>query len=203
MKQYNQGFSLIELMVTLVIVVIIALIGTPSFNSAVRSSRLTAGINELVTSLNMARSEAIKRNRHVVVRKTGDNWEQGWEVFVDIDRSSTEKENVFDGDRTANTCGKDEDCLLKVQEALPKGYTLRPSGNNFTNFIRYTPLGFTSAGVGGSFYLCDTSVGDTPVNGSAKVLIINGIGRPRMALDANKNGIPEVTEGTDIATCNP
>ena len=104
-----------ELMVTIAIAAILIGIAIPSFTSTIASNRLTTSANELVTALNLARSEAVKRGQQVVVSKTGTNWENGWQVFVDIDRSTPAKENVFD----AGT-----DIQLRVYSALPSSYTL-------------------------------------------------------------------------------
>jgi len=198
MKQITQGFSLIELIVTLAIVAVIMMIGVPNFNSAIRNSRLTTSVNELVTTFNIARSEAIKRNRHVVVGKTGTDWENGWQIFADVSRATEATKNVFDDNGDDVLCEASEDCLIKVQEALPTGYTLRPSNTAYNNFVRYTPNGISNAG-GTSFYLCGTD--GKVASGTTRVLILNTIGRPRMAVDDNKNGIPELTSKVDITTC--
>lgn len=211
MKQYNKGFTLLELLVTLTIISTVTLIGVPSFQGAIRGSRLTTAINELVTALNVARSEAIKRNRYVVVRKTGANWENGWQIFVDISRATATTVNIFDDDGDTNLCEAEEDCLLKVQESLPNAYTLRlKNGSPLVDFVsympngmRYIPSGASTAAVDNSFYLCDTNSNTTPVSGTAKVLILNSLGRPRMAIDSNNNAIPEITSGTDISSCTP
>ena len=44
-------------------------IAIPNFTSIIRNSKLTTIANELVTSLNLARSEAVKRGVQVVVKK--------------------------------------------------------------------------------------------------------------------------------------
>lgn len=203
MKRNNKGFTLIELLVTLAILSIVVMIGAPSFQGAMRSSRLTASINEFFTAINLVRSEAVKRNRHVVMRKKDDvNWEGGWQIFVDVDRSTAAKENVFNDNGDTNLCEPTEDCLLKEQEALPPHFTLHPSSTNFINFIRYTPIGVVGNSVAGvSFYLCDTTTSLTPAIGTARVLILNAIGRPRMAV--NNTTIPQVTANTNITTCTP
>jgi len=66
--------------------------------------------------------------------------------------------------------------------------------HNFENFIRYQPDG-DSNNIG-SFVFCESG----QVAG-AKLLIVNAIGRVRVALDANHNRIPEDENGSDIASC--
>lgn len=177
------GFTLIELMVTIAIAAILLGVAIPSFTSVITSNRLTANTNEFITALNLARSEAIKRGQHVVVRKTGTDWEDGWQVFVDIDRSTAAKENVLD----AGT-----DIELRVYPALPANLTLR--GNSFVNFIRYQPNGTSNQP--GSFAMCN----DDSVTGT-KLIIINAVGRIRMASDADNDGIPEKDDGNEITSC--
>lgn len=183
-SHYNQGFTLIELMVTISIAAILLGIAIPSFTSTITSNRLTTNANELVTALNLARSEAIKRGQHVVVKKTGPNWENGWQVFVDIDRSTTAKENVLD---------TGTDIELRAYAALPASYTLR-GNTNFVNFISYKPDG-RSNNIG-SFALCDGG----NITG-AKLIIVNAVGRIRQGTDADHDGIPEKEDGTEISGC--
>ena len=56
------GFTLIELLVTLTVGGILAAIAVPAFNSFVLNDRQVGQLNSLASSLNYARSEAIKRN---------------------------------------------------------------------------------------------------------------------------------------------
>ena len=57
----SAGFTLVELIVTLVLAALVLALGVSSFQEMIRSNRLTTIVNELVGALNLARSEAIKR----------------------------------------------------------------------------------------------------------------------------------------------
>lgn len=152
----NKGFTILELMVTVAIAGILVAVAMPNFTYTLKSNRLTTINNDLVSALNLARSEAVKRNQQVVVRKDAAGWQNGWQVFVDIDRSAG-NDDVFNDDGDAATlCESDEDCLLRIYPALPAGnYTLQT--NNFTNFVRYTPTGQISLAGGGTFAFCENN----------------------------------------------
>jgi type IV fimbrial biogenesis protein FimT len=181
------GFTLHELMITIAIVGILAGIAFPSFKSTIASNRLTTSANELVTALNLARSEAVKRGQQVVVRKTGSEWENGWRVFVDINRATASNQDAYD----AGT-----DIELRVYSGLTGTISLR-GNTNFTDFVRYTPMGVLSNPAGGSFAACDDGAVST-----TKLIIVNGVGRAKMASDSDHDGIPEQEGGTtEISSC--
>ncbi len=56
------GFTLVELMVTLVVAIVLLTIAVPSFRQITISNQLTTAANEVVLAVNTARMEAIKRN---------------------------------------------------------------------------------------------------------------------------------------------
>ena len=66
------GFTLVELVVTMVIAAVLLVVAIPSLEDAVLNTKLRAQSNAFLASLYLARSEAIKRNARVVVCKTAD-----------------------------------------------------------------------------------------------------------------------------------
>lgn len=91
----SRGFTLIELLVTISIIAIAMAIAVPSMSAFMRNAELTRAANNLLASVNTARSEAMKRGMNAMVKPVDDtNWRKGWVVFVDVAR---------DGDATNAT----------------------------------------------------------------------------------------------------
>lgn len=96
MKNKQQGFTLIELMVTLAILAILLGVAVPAFHEVTLNSKLRSHSNSLVASALLARSEAIKRNSIVRMCVSTDGvacatggWEQGWVVYHDVNNNNT------------------------------------------------------------------------------------------------------------------
>jgi len=155
-----------ELMVTLVIAGILASIAAPSFRNVIQNNRMTTQYNDLLASLSLARSEAIKQGEDVIaLSNNGTSWENGWTVFIDDD-----------GDGVVDNAE-----IIRVNANL--------SGNNTLTFpsdrITYASSGLaTGSNNGDLFSLCDDR------NESyAKGLVINTTGRLGHAADTNGNNI--------------
>lgn len=134
------GFTLVELMITLALVAILATIGVPSFMNLIANNRLTTQANELVSALNLARSESIKRNARVTVCHSssgagcGGTWNNGWIVFVD-------------GGAAGSVDGTDE--ILRVWTGAAPTTTLTGT----VNAVQFQGIGLTT---NSSFDLTDT-----------------------------------------------
>ena len=87
-------------MTTLMIAAILITVAVPGFNTTIKNNRLVTHTNLLVSSISLARSEAVKHGRTATVcvstnqaavppTCTGEtNWELGWMVWVDVDGDS-------------------------------------------------------------------------------------------------------------------
>jgi type IV fimbrial biogenesis protein FimT len=75
------GFTLVELLVVVVVLGILASVGIGGFQSLIQSQQVKKARFELFASLNLARSEAIKRNQSVTLMPNdATNWGKGWVV---------------------------------------------------------------------------------------------------------------------------
>ena len=71
----QKGITLIELLITIVIIAVLVIIGIPSFVNYLQENRLIGTTQNLYYTLQYARSEAVKRNTTMyVVFQTGSNW---------------------------------------------------------------------------------------------------------------------------------
>jgi type IV fimbrial biogenesis protein FimT len=79
------GFTLIELIVTVVIMAVVAGFAVPSFQGFIANQRVRNTAFDLVASLMLARSEAVARNGDVSLSPgptgAGANWSSGWAVM--------------------------------------------------------------------------------------------------------------------------
>lgn len=106
MKSRSRGVTLMELMVALSILSILVVIAVPAFRGITANSRVAAATNDLVTSLTLARSEALRRSTTTRVCAStnqadcsgANNWATGWVVFVDNDN-----DGVVDGGELIQT----------------------------------------------------------------------------------------------------
>jgi len=85
----QRGMTLVELMFTIFIMAVLAMLAVPSFRDASLGSRLAATANSLHGSIQIARSEAIKANAPITLCASSDglecadagDWDQGWIVL--------------------------------------------------------------------------------------------------------------------------
>jgi type IV fimbrial biogenesis protein FimT len=182
-RRHLLGFTLLELMVAITIGALLLGIGIPSFRSYLRSAELTSTANDLLGSFYLARGEAVKRRRNVVVcfsavpeattpACSAGVRRAGWVVFQDTNANRT----VDAGE------------AILQRHAVPGtevGFGSIPAGN--AGYFAYAPTGFgvtlaAGAPVAG-IAICD-SRGNASANGAdlsrARGIVVSAAGRPRV-----------------------
>ncbi|MDO9434349.1 MAG: GspH/FimT family pseudopilin [Hydrogenophaga sp.] len=171
----HAGFTLIELMVGVAIMAVLLVVGVPSFQSAIASNRLTSSTNDMVSALALARTEAIRRGVRVTVCKsanttqctTAGNWAQGWIIFVDTTRSTT------------NAAVDSGETILASNAATTTNIVMVGSGG-VPNFVSFSADGqaklMNGSAQSGVLRICSTS-GALANNGRARDIAVAAAGR--------------------------
>lgn len=145
-----RGFTLIELMVALAILGVLMLVAVPGFQDAILANKLSGITNSFSSSVQITRSEAIKRNSTpsapMKMCRSADGancassggWEQGWIIFNDADN-----DGVLDSTET----------LVFRQNELAKGFVL--TGDSYV--ITFLGTGLSGASGALAFKACRKS----------------------------------------------
>ncbi len=96
------GISIVELVVSLAVVAILTTTGVPAFSSFIQSNRLSESSFDMLATINLARTEAVKRRTRVLLCRSADptlptpscggsanTWTTGWLVFASGDSNTT------------------------------------------------------------------------------------------------------------------
>lgn len=76
----GSGFTLIELLVVIAIAGVLTAIAVPSLTKMMANARVRSTAQAFHSSMLKARSEALKRNTTVTIRRDGGSWSNGWQV---------------------------------------------------------------------------------------------------------------------------
>ena len=165
----TRGFTVVELLVSLAIAGILALVGMPAYQHWLGQSQLNNQAQFMAGAFNEARSEAIRRNLRVTLCKTRDGrtcdddarWEQGWIMFVDQNQN---------GDL-------DEDEPVLRTEGPAQARVSVHGNQPVANYVSFTSLGYARMLSGalqmGTLQLCLSGYD------AVKVVLANG-GRARI-----------------------
>ncbi|MCP4996875.1 MAG: prepilin-type N-terminal cleavage/methylation domain-containing protein [Gammaproteobacteria bacterium] len=137
-----KGFTLVELMVTLVILGILLGVGIPSFRAMMRGNAVVAASNQLLGALLLARSEAVKRESQVTFSTTTGGWQvtdTGGNVLLSHTVSNDEIEVaatgaagggiIFGSDgRSSVRYGEDDYLTISYDEGGERQICLSPAG---------------------------------------------------------------------------
>lgn len=162
------GFSLVELVIVIAIVAVLAVIAFPSFSAVIRSNRVSTQSNDLLTAMNLARTEAVTRGARVSVCASASgtacdapSWASGWIVFTD-------------SGVVGNLAGTDE--VIRMWPAIKAGDLLNGS-EAVVSFGRDGAL-TTAADMAWTFKP------DGCTNDQRRVLRLRGLGRAEIARES-------------------
>lgn len=161
------GFTLLELITTMAIAAIVLSVGVPSFRGVIMDNRLVSQANQIVTSIKIARSAAVRFQRNATVCASSNfdattpscsasnDWSNGWIVWVDKDRDATTDANE----------------VISVFGPIHSASTLNSGAASFT----YDARGFATTG-GGDLTLCDSRTSET-----GRLIRVNAVGRTNVS----------------------
>lgn len=171
-SKLSMGFTLIETLVSLIIISIIVTISVPNFSHLWSRSQIDTVVNEFSNALYLARSEAIKQATRVTLcassdgsscAETENSWHHGWLVFVGSD---------------ADTQIDLEDSAIRIYQTNHSQLTL--IGNRYlTKKIIFLATGRITV-LGGTIQVCSKDSGQ-----KGKNIVLIATGRFRIDTDIN------------------
>jgi type IV fimbrial biogenesis protein FimT len=185
MKNRNQtGFTLYELLTTMLIVGVVLSLGIPNMQSFRQNSRMTSVANDLHSSFHLARSEASRAKDNITICASldpmgnapdcdiGAEFEDGWIVFQDTN---------------ANLAVDALESILRRFPALHTSITITSNGTRDYFTYASTGLGRTANGETpvSAAILCDErgNPAGTGNRTAARVLIVIPLGRATVLRD--------------------
>jgi len=172
MRRHHSGYTLYELLLTLILVGILVSVGLPSFSGTLARSRQVTEINALFHAIHLSRKESIRR-RHVLALcasvdggscDAAGDWSTGWILFHNADSDSPLQVDPGESVILAHRV----DASIRVV-ANRRAFTLGAVFRRVTN---------------GTIVVCDRQDRVAP-----KALVVSYTGRPRLA-DARGDGTP-------------
>lgn len=174
MYTVQHGSTLVEQLAVLAIVATSATLALPGLEGLVADAKRTATVNQWVVTVQLARTEAIKRRLSIALcpsrdgascSEAPDDWARGWIMFANEDQDSPP---VLDPGETLIAQGGPPQAgqALRVNRAA---FAFRPFGMRSTN---------------GSVVVCDRRGG-----AQARAVVVSPTGRPRVT-KATSDGKP-------------
>lgn len=169
-KARSTGVSLVEVIVVVSVIGILASLAFPSFLQMFARSRLKATAEQVRADLNLARSEALKRNQTIIMSFTvnsDSSWCYGLKATIacDCTVTDTSASNFCQLDRDAGGAG----IPTAVSSTSYPGITF--SGSPFGGSLSFSP-------VRPSLTASSATLASTNVSGTIRV-VASGLGRVR------------------------
>lgn len=185
------GFTLYELLITIVIIGIVLTFGIPNFGVFTQNSRITSVANDLHSSFYLGRSEAARSKSNITICASansmdaaatcGGTFDDGWIIFVDLN-----------GD--IQRAGVDENVLRRhpaIDDAID--IVAKGTGGVDATFFSFAPTGLGRSDQSGftaiqTAVICDGrgNVVAAGGNSAARYLVVTPIGRATVLRDVTQ-----------------
>lgn len=166
-------------MFTIIVLAVLLGVGIPNFIELIRNSRMVSATNDILSDINLARSEAVKRRVPVTLCKSQDG--------ANCDGNATDPFHrwiVFvDGGATLGTVDTGEEILR--QREIHDSLNVTIDGWNIIYQTNGFPLSTTAADAISQIVLCDV-LGNTISHGgvsAARAVTVAATGRPSSTRD--------------------
>lgn len=157
----QRGVTLLELVMAIAVLAILIAIAVPSFLWSINRGHITSQANELAATIQLARTEAMRRGRYTALCRTDDfdsakascshatgNW-GGWIAFVDTNA---------DGQRSS-----DEELLKTVKVSERTVVVSSESISRASELVLFTPEGYAARD------------GDAPLDAQIRICVASTI----------------------------
>jgi type IV fimbrial biogenesis protein FimT len=183
-KRTQIGFTLYELLMTMLIVGVVLTLGIPNFAEFTRNSRITSTANDLHAAFQMSRSEAARAKTNITICASanpfdaaadcGGTWDQGFIVFVDTNADQA-RSGV-------------EETVLRAHEEAAEGITLAVA--NDATYFMYASTGMGRRDINGNLPISQVIVCDergtaetTRDFSAARLFVATPLGRATVVRD--------------------
>lgn len=168
--QDSQGFTLVELLLSVAMGAVLLALAVPLFSGPVRDARMTSAVNAFVHGIHVARHQSQALGAELVLCRSrsgeqctpGTPWRDGYLVFVNRDRDNPPR--VDSGEAILQRAGPFEGTILANREV----FVFRPYGLRSVN---------------GTITLCDERG-----QAAARAVIVSPAGRPRAVRADDSDG---------------
>ena len=188
-KRLQNGFTLYELLITMLIVGVVLTLGVPNLAEFTANSRLTGTANDLHASFQLARSEAARAKANITICASADalsgapscggTWDQGYIVFID--------------DNGDLAFGGGTETVLRVHGPSDSNITLAVA--NDAAYFSYASSGLGRGDVGGNpavtqIFMCDDrgNIVAAGGNSAARLFVATPLGRATILRDTTLIG---------------
>ena len=181
-KQRQTGFTLYELMITVMVVAVILAFGIPNLQQFTLNSRMTGTANDLHAAFMMARTEAAHAKSNVTICASADpmgaatcggTWDQGYVVFID------------DNSNLVRDAGE---AVLRAHPPTDAGVLLRVADG--ATYFMYAPSGLGRRDIGDNtplsqVVICDErgNIRASGGNSAARLFVTTPLGRATVVRD--------------------